>query len=59
MKETSKTREMIQYSDKCPVCKKEIKGFSESQVKYNLEVHVKQKHTQNKETEDKSKEYRK
>lgn len=44
MKEINKTREMIQYSDKCNICKKEIKGFSESQVKYNLEVHIKQKH---------------
>jgi uncharacterized protein with PIN domain len=44
MKKTNKTREMIQYSERCPKCKKEIKGYSESQVKYNLEVHTKQKH---------------
>lgn len=44
MKKQINTREITQYSEKCPVCKKEIKGFSESQVKYNLEVHIKQKH---------------
>ena len=44
MKKTTNTFERTQYMEKCPVCKKEIKGFSESQVKYNLEVHTKQKH---------------
>jgi hypothetical protein len=34
----------ITYSEECHICKKEIKGFSESQVKYNLEVHIRQKH---------------
>ena len=48
MKKTNKTREMVQYSERCPHCKKEIKGFSESQVKYNLEVHIKQKHDKDK-----------
>jgi hypothetical protein len=27
MKKTNKTREMIQYSERCPKCKKEIKGY--------------------------------
>lgn len=44
MKTTKKLREVIQYSEKCPICKKEIKGFSESQVKYNLKIHIKRKH---------------
>lgn len=34
----------IQYIDKCPKCKKRIKGTSESQVKYNIETHIRQKH---------------
>jgi hypothetical protein len=45
MKKTNQTFERTQYSDKCHICKKEIKGFSESQVKYNLETHIKQKHS--------------
>ena len=44
MKKITDTVERVRYIDKCPICKKEIKGFSESQVKYNLGVHVKQKH---------------
>ncbi len=44
MKKTTNTFERTQYSEKCPICKREIKGFSESQVRYNLEVHIKQKH---------------
>jgi len=44
MKKTIVNSERVVYSEKCPHCKKEIKGFSESQVKYNLEVHIKQKH---------------
>ena len=34
----------IAYSEECPICKKEIKGGSESALKYNLEIHIKQKH---------------
>ena len=44
MKKTIKTIERDEYSEKCPHCKKPIRGSSESQVKYNLEVHIKQKH---------------
>ncbi len=44
MKKTIKKIERIQLSEVCPKCKKEIKGTSESMVKYNLQVHLKQKH---------------
>lgn len=44
MKKIKDNVERIRYVDKCPFCNKEIKGFSESQVKYNLETHMKQKH---------------
>ena len=46
MKKTIKTIERTQYSERCPICKFEIKGGSESAVKYNLEVHTKQKHSE-------------
>lgn len=48
MKRTIKTIERIQYSEKCPKCKDEIKGGSESAVKYNLKVHIEQKHNNGK-----------
>lgn len=38
MKKEIKTR--VQYSKDCPECKKAIKGFSESQVEYNLKLHL-------------------
>ena len=44
MKKTTETIERIRYSKNCPKCKREIKGFSESMVEYNLEVHIKQRH---------------
>lgn len=31
--------ERIVYSEKCKVCKKEIKGFSESALVYNMRLH--------------------
>ena len=34
----------ITYQKNCPVCKKVIKGGSESAVIFNLEIHLKQKH---------------
>ena len=34
----------IQYFIYCPECNKEISGFSESQVNYALNNHIKQKH---------------
>lgn len=48
MKTTKTTREITQYSKKCFICKKDVKGFSESQVEYNLKVHIKQKHKRRK-----------
>jgi uncharacterized protein with PIN domain len=44
MKKTTSTIERVQYSERCPKCKQEIRGGSESAVKYNLGVHIKQKH---------------
>lgn len=38
MKSTKK--QIKQYSKNCPKCKKEIKGYSESQVDYNLKLHL-------------------
>lgn len=29
------------YTVQCPKCKKKIEGYSESQIKWNLEVHLK------------------
>lgn len=37
-------QEITKYVDECPFCKKEIVGTSESQIKYNMELHIKQKH---------------
>lgn len=34
----------IQFSKECSKCKMLIKGNSESQVEYNLKVHLRQKH---------------
>tara|TARA_Y100000034_G_C6905867_1_gene420308 strand:- start:4368 stop:4535 length:168 start_codon:yes stop_codon:yes gene_type:complete len=31
----------IEYYDTCKICKKEIKGSTENQVRYNLDIHVK------------------
>lgn len=49
MKKTIKLIERDEYSDACPICKKKgiekiIKGSSESQVEYNMDVHIRQKH---------------
>lgn len=40
MKSKIQKTERIQYSEKCKICNKEIKGFSESQVAYNLRLHM-------------------
>jgi len=34
----------IQYFIFCPICNKEIVGTKPSQIEYNLETHIKQKH---------------
>ena len=33
------TKKQKEYFDECPKCKKEIKGTSESMVKFNMNVH--------------------
>ena len=38
------TIKRVEYLDKCPICKKQIKGTSEGQVKYNIKTHIRQKH---------------
>jgi len=43
MKKEQITSTRTVYSDKCPVCKQEIKGFSESNLQYNMRLH-KEKH---------------
>ena len=45
-KQTIKT-EKTQYSEDCPICKKQIKGYSESQVLYNMQVHLDRTHQLN------------
>ena len=39
MKTEKITSVRIVYSDKCKVCKKKIKGFSESNLEYNMRLH--------------------
>ena len=40
MKKQIKLKEITQYSKKCPKCNKDIKGYSKSQVEYNLKLHL-------------------
>ena len=51
MKKTIIKSERIVYSDICPICKKEIKGFSESSLEYNMRLH-KETHNKVKEGKD-------
>jgi uncharacterized protein with PIN domain len=44
MKSKKKIIERLEYKKRCPICKREIKGTSESQVEYNLKTHTQQKH---------------
>lgn len=46
-----KTLERTEYSEECNLCDKIIKGLSENQVRYNMEVHKKQKHSEDKDKE--------
>lgn len=41
MKETiiERNTKIKVFSENCPICNVEIKGYSESQVKYNLRLH--------------------
>jgi len=43
MKKTIIKSERVVYSEPCPSCRKEIKGFSESNLEYNMRLH-KEKH---------------
>ena len=43
MKKEEITSTRIVYSDECSVCKQKIKGFSESNLEYNMRLH-KEKH---------------
>ena len=43
MKQETIKSERIVYSEVCPICNKKIRGFSESAVKFNMELH-KEKH---------------
>ena len=43
----TQNRKIKQYSKPCPECNKEIKGFSESQVDFNLKLHL-EAHKRNK-----------
>lgn len=48
MKKETITSTRIVYSDKCKICKKQIKAFSESNLEYNMKLH-KEKCERNKE----------
>lgn len=39
MKTKTITSTRTVYSDKCPICKQEIKAFSESNLEYNMKLH--------------------
>jgi hypothetical protein len=41
-------KEEEEFYIKCPHCKKEIKGSTESQVTYNLGIHIQAKHSEKK-----------
>ena len=43
MKKEKITSTRIIYSEKCDICNRNIKGFSESNLKYNMRLH-KEKH---------------
>lgn len=51
MKKKEITSKRIVYSEECPICKKEIKGFSESNLKYNMGLH-KDKHKKDKQKDE-------
>jgi phage FluMu protein Com len=37
-------KEETEFYKKCPRCSKEIKGKTEGQVEYNLNIHIQAKH---------------
>lgn len=42
------TKEITEYISVCPFCKKRIIGSTESQVAYNMLIHLNAKHKENK-----------
>lgn len=44
MKARKIVKKEIEYYADCPHCKKEIKGSTQNQVKYNLDTHINAKH---------------
>lgn len=34
----------VAFKEECPICKKDIIGSTENQVKYNLSIHMNAKH---------------
>lgn len=44
MKKTKVTKEIEVYEEVCPYCEKTIIGSTESQVLYNLSIHINAKH---------------
>lgn len=43
-----KEKKIMVHTVNCPICNKEIEGYSDDQNKYNLEIHIKQKHPEQK-----------
>ncbi len=50
MEKREKTIEV--FIKDCPRCNKSIEGYSESQVEYNLKIHINAKHKINEEDDD-------
>lgn len=48
MKKIKTTKEITQYEDKCPYCDKVIVGSTETQVSFNMGIHIGAKHRKNK-----------
>lgn len=40
MEQIKETIERNIFVDRCPVCNKELKGTSESQVNFNMKIHL-------------------
>ncbi len=51
MKKETITSSRTLYSEECSICKNKIKGFSESNLKYNMRLH-KEKHKEKHKKED-------
>jgi uncharacterized protein with PIN domain len=44
MEQVTIKKEVTFFRERCPFCEKVVEGTSESQVKYNLEIHIRAKH---------------